>query len=111
MSGLFGAGIFIQNVSRDASRADSGCNTAVSGAISDGLDTDFTVVGAVKNVAGNAAGTEGLRDCEAKGGIINVLNDSGLTVGDRLRGSFRACAFFGVVRKAGGADCASVGIC
>jgi hypothetical protein len=62
LSGLFGAGILIQNVARDTGSADSRCETAVSGAISDGLDADFTVVDAVKNVAGNATCTEGLRD-------------------------------------------------
>jgi hypothetical protein len=74
------------------------------------LDTDFTVVVTVKNVAGNAAGTKGLRDLSVRGGVKDVLNDNGLTVGNGLRGSFRTYACFGVERKAGCADCASVGI-
>ncbi len=74
------------------------------------MDTDFTVVVAVKNVAGNAAGTEGLRDLSVCGGVEDVLNDNGLTVGNGLRGSFWTCGCFGVVRKAGCADCTLRGI-
>ncbi len=110
LSGLLDAGIIVQNVARDTSRADSGFRASVGGTISDGLDTDFTVVGAVKNVAGNTAGTEGLSNSFASGGVEDILNDNGLAVGNRLRGTLGASVGDSIVRKSGGTYCAFVGV-